>query len=86
MTPEIQYWCCVTIKPDLGSTVYFWLVKANFPCGTTNQEHYPDLGNDCQYGISTLIPQMSFCSEIIGHDIAKMAPFFSGLLIIVLYF
>ena len=32
--------------PDLDSTVYFWLVKANFLCGMTNQKHYPDLGSD----------------------------------------
>ena len=25
---------------------YFWLVKSNFLCGTTNQKHYPDLGTD----------------------------------------
>ena len=30
--------------PDLGKC--FWLVESNFPHGTTNQEHYPDLGSD----------------------------------------
>ena len=24
----------------------FWLVESNFPRGTTNQKHYPDLGSD----------------------------------------
>ena len=24
----------------------FWLVEANFPRGTTNQKHYPELGGD----------------------------------------
>lgn len=32
-----------------------------------------------QYGISTFIPQTSFCREIIGHDrYSKMAAVFSG--------
>ena len=26
--------------------VCFWLVDSNFPCCTTNQSHYPDLGSD----------------------------------------
>ena len=28
------------------SGLCFWLVETNFPRGTTNQKHYPDLGND----------------------------------------
>ena len=24
----------------------FWLVESNFPCGTNNQKHYPDLGSE----------------------------------------
>ena len=29
-----------------GSGSCFWLAEANFPCGTTNQKHYPELDSD----------------------------------------
>ena len=39
---EIPYWWRVTIQ----TWVVLWLVESNFPRGTTNQEHYLDLGSD----------------------------------------
>ena len=50
---------------------FFWLVESNFPRGTTNQKHYPDLGNDTlQYGISELVSETSFGGETSG-SVAK---------------
>ena len=57
--------------PDLGRG--FWLAEANFPRGTTNQKHYPDLGSTRhQYGISALVSQTSFRRETSG-GVAKLA-------------
>ena len=42
----------------------FWLVKAKFFRGTTNQKHHHDLVvTRHQYGISALISQTSFCGN-----------------------
>ena len=39
----------------------FLLIEVNFPRGTTNQKHYPDLRRDgLRYGISALVSQTSF--------------------------
>ena len=57
---------------------YWWgLVEANFPHGTTNQKHYPDLGSD----VSSV---WSFCSRFLGvisqgnQWCREMSAFFSG--------
>ena len=42
----------VTVKDIfLSSHLYypFWLAEANFPYGTTNQKHYPDLDKVMRY-------------------------------------
>jgi len=64
---------------DLGSASD-WL-KGKFPCGTTNQKNYQDLGSaHHHYGISALVTQTSFCEGSSG-DLAKCLAAFSGYLI-----
>ena len=53
---------------------YFWLVESNFPRGTTNQKHYPDLGNDASSSISALVSHTSFVGETSG-SVAKSGLF-----------
>ena len=44
--------------PDQGNASDWWKVAS------TNQKRYPDLGSERhEYGISTLVPQMSFRGE-----------------------
>ena len=49
------------------------LVETNFPRGTTNQKHYPDLGSDArhQHAISVLVSQTTFGGKTSGSRVAK---------------
>ena len=44
--PKVSPWNDVWETSAERSGECFWLVDTNFPRGTTNQKHYPDLGRD----------------------------------------
>jgi len=43
-----------------------WLVEAHYPCGKTNQKHYPDLRSD-----RSLVQNFFTCSSFLGHFMGK---------------